>query len=102
MEVKLSLEGVAKPVPMAKGPGGVWSYTTQPLAPEIYGYNFLVGDESKIDPESHLLVPNIASAASNILVVPGNTPQPWDETAVPHGTLARASLYFEDCAWAAG
>jgi enterochelin esterase family protein len=87
MEVKLSLEGVAKPVPMAKGAGSIWSYTTQPLVPEIYGYNFLVGDESKIDPENHLLVPNFASSASNILVVPGDTPQPWDETAVPHGAL---------------
>src|SRR5579863_4078335 len=49
--VDLNLEGVAKPIPMAKGKGGVWSFTTQPLAPEVYFYSFLVGGEQRIDPE---------------------------------------------------
>jgi enterochelin esterase-like enzyme len=86
-KVELSLEGADKPLPMVKEAGGVWSYTTQPLAPEIYGYSFLVGDEPRIDPENHILAPNIAFPASNAVVVPGETPQLWDETAVPHGTL---------------
>jgi enterochelin esterase family protein len=86
-EVKLKLDGVAKPIPMAKGADGVWSYTTQPLAPEHYFYSFQDGDESRIDPENHLLVPNMAFSGVNVMVVPGDTPQPWDETAVPHGTL---------------
>jgi enterochelin esterase-like enzyme len=86
-KVALNLEGVAKPIPMTRGAGGVWSYTTQPLAPEIYGYSFLAGTEPRIDPENHALVPNIAFPAANSLVVPGDTPQPWDETNVPHGAL---------------
>src|ERR1017187_7324423 len=86
-KVELSLEGVAKPIPMAKGPDGIWTYTTQPLAPEHYFYTFRLGDETRLDPENHALVPNMAFSGSNILVVPGDTPQPWDETAVPHGTL---------------
>jgi enterochelin esterase family protein len=86
-EVKLRLETVDKPIPMAKGNNGVWSYTTQPLVPEHYFYSFLVGDEPRLDPENHLIVPNMAFSGSNVLVVPGDTPQLWDETAVPHGTL---------------
>jgi len=86
-KVELNLEGVAKPIPMVKGAHGVWTYTTEPLAPEIYGYSFLVGGESRIDPENHLLAPNIAFPASNAVEMPGDGPQLWDETDVPHGTL---------------
>jgi len=86
-KVELDLEGVAKPIPMVKEADGIWSYTTPPLAPEIYSYSFLAAGEPRIDPENHLLAPNIAFPASNAVEVPGDTPQPWDETAVPHGTL---------------
>ncbi len=37
-EVAVSLEGAAKPVPMHKDDAGVWSVTTEPLAPDFYGY----------------------------------------------------------------
>jgi enterochelin esterase-like enzyme len=86
-KVELNLEGVARPIPMVRGDGGIWSYTTQPLAPEIYGYSFLDGGQSRIDPENHVLTENLVYPAANVLVVPGATPQPWDETDVPHGTV---------------
>ncbi len=86
-QVELNLEGVAKPIPMEKGDGGIWSYTTQPLAPEIYGYSFLADDQPRIDPENHAVTPNIAFPAGNSIAIPGASPQPWDETAVPHGAL---------------
>ncbi|WP_263383709.1 esterase [Granulicella arctica] len=86
-KVELNLEGVAKPVPMVRGRDGIWSYTTQPLAPEIYGYSFLADGEPRIDPANHNLHPNIAFSAGNSVEVPGDGPQPWDETSVPHGTL---------------
>jgi len=85
--VKLSLEGVAEPIPMAKGAGGIWSYTTHPLAPEIYGYSFLDDGQPRIDPENYSVAANMAFPASNILEIHGDRPQPWDETAVPHGTV---------------
>ena len=86
-KVELNLEGVAKAIPMAEGKGGIWSYTTQPLAPEIYGYSFLDEGMPRIDPENHVLTENLVYPAGNVLVVPGDTPQLWDETAVPHGTV---------------
>jgi enterochelin esterase family protein len=85
--VELNLEGVPKPLQMIKGEGGVWSYTTKSLAPEIYYYSFLVDGESRIDPKNHRIAENLVYPASSILVVKGETPQLWDETDVPHGTL---------------
>ena len=86
-KVELNLEGVAKPIPLTKGKGGIWTYHTQPLAPEIYFYSFLDGGEPRIDPENHGIVSNLFFPASETVAVPGETPQPWDETAVPHGSL---------------
>lgn len=86
-KVELNLEGVEKPIPMTRGNDGVWSYTTQPLAPEFYFYSFLVDGESRLDPENHKVAPNLAFPASNVMEVPGPTPQAWDDTAVPHGTI---------------
>lgn len=85
--VELNLEGVAKPMPMVKGGGGIWSYTTESLAPEIYYYYFLVDGVPRIDRENHRIAENLVFPASSILVVKGKTPQPWEETDVPHGTL---------------
>ncbi len=86
-KVELSLEGVAKPVTMVRGSDGVWSYTSQPLAPEIYGYSFLADGQPRLDPENYDIVPNIAFPASNALFIPGAQPQLWAETSVPHGAL---------------
>lgn len=85
--VELNLDGVAKPIPMTRGKNGVWGYTTQPLAPEIYFYSFLADGQASIDPENHRIVPNLVFPAGNSLLVPGPTPEPWEETGVPHGTL---------------
>jgi len=97
--VELNLEGVAKPIPMTKGKGGIWSYTTAPLAPEIYSYSFGVGNEQRIeqrteqrleqrlDPGNQFVTLNLVNPAGNAIEVPGDGPQPWDETAVPHGTV---------------
>ncbi|HEY2860185.1 MAG TPA: alpha/beta hydrolase-fold protein [Terracidiphilus sp.] len=86
-KVELNLEGVAKPIPMTRGEGEVWSYTTPPLAPEYYFYSFIVDGVTRTDPENHHVAANLAFPASNVVEVPGPTPQPWDETNVPHGVV---------------
>ncbi len=40
-EVAVSLEGAAKPFPMQKDDAGVWSVTSEPLAPDFYGYTII-------------------------------------------------------------
>jgi enterochelin esterase family protein len=86
-KVELNLEGVAKPIPMVREKGGIWSFHTQPLTPEIYFYSFLDGGAPRIDPENHRIVTNLVFPASNAVEVPGEGPQLWDETDVPHGAV---------------
>lgn len=83
----LSLEGVAKPIAMEKDDAvGIWHVTTQPLAPEIYSYHFEVDGNRQLDPLNPHTTLNLLSI-SNQIAVPGDTPQPWEDTNVPHGTL---------------
>jgi enterochelin esterase-like enzyme len=86
-KVELNLEGVAKPIPMTRGKGGIWSFHTQPLQPEIYYYYFVDGGEPRIDPENHWVASNLVNPASSVVEVPGSGPQLWNETDVPHGTV---------------
>jgi enterochelin esterase-like enzyme len=87
-KVTLSLDGVATPIPMEKTQAGVWTVTTKPLTPEIYGYHFEADGDRRFDPNNPHFTINLVSAA-NLITVPGDMPQPWEETNVPHGTLHR-------------
>ncbi len=87
-KVTLALDGVAEPIPMGKDANGVWTVTTPPLTPEIYGYHFEADGDRRFDPANPRMTLNLVSV-SNMLLVPGDTPQPWEDTNVPHGTLHR-------------
>jgi enterochelin esterase-like enzyme len=71
---------------MEKDPTGVWSVTTQPLAPEIYYYHFEADGDRRLDPTTPNVSLNLVST-SNLLTVAGDTPQPWEDSKVPHGML---------------
>jgi enterochelin esterase family protein len=86
--VALRLEGVEQPLVMTKVAAGLWSYTTSPLAPEIYSYHFEVDGQTALDPQSTNYVAN-ALFHNNWLLLPGATAQPWEQSAVPHGVLHR-------------
>jgi enterochelin esterase family protein len=78
------------PEPMHKDAQGVWSYTTPPLAPDIYSYNFVVGGAQIVDPANQgdpLLINGPPQGQSEVLV-PGHPPQIWERANVPHGTVA--------------
>src|SRR5579864_7284724 len=85
-EVALSLEGVAKDQPMQKDEQGVWSITTEPLAPDFYGYSFVADGVRLIDPSNYLMKPNILSTQSQVHV-PGPGSLPWETGDVPHGEI---------------
>jgi len=87
-KVTLTLDGVAKPIPMEKDTTGVWSVTTQPLAPDVYGYHFEADGNRRLDPTNTRVTFNLVNI-SNLFTVTGDTPQPWEDTNVPHGTLHR-------------
>ena len=84
-EVLLGLEG-AKPVAMAKDESGTWSYTSQSLEPDYYGYFFIADGVFSMDPDNPSIKPNLISP-QNVFHVAGTTPQPWEVADVPHGTV---------------
>lgn len=84
-EVMLALSG-AEPVAMQKGTHGIWSVTTGPLEPNIYGYSFVADHVGLIDPSNSIIAPNLHNPVSMVLV-PGATPMQWEMTNVSHGVV---------------
>jgi len=84
-KVELGLEG-ADAVPMTKGQNGVWSITTQPLAPDLYGYSFTADGEARLDIHNPSTKPNLIWIG-NMVLVPGDPPLPWEVQSVPHGLV---------------
>ena len=68
------------PQAMAKGEDGVWSLTTEPLAPNIYHYNFIVDGlviPDPSNPDIKLIYRN--GGGDSMALVPGrNGPMPWE------------------------
>jgi enterochelin esterase-like enzyme len=85
-EAAISLEGVPKPIPMQKDDQGVWSLTTDPLAPDYYGYAIVADGVTLFDPSNHSIKPNFLYRASE-LHVPGPLSLPWEINNVPHGEI---------------
>jgi len=84
-EVALSLEGASKDLAMQKDEQGVWSVTTEPLAPDFYGYAFVADGVHLIDPSNPLMKPNLLNTTSQVHV-PGAA-LPWEVGDVRHGEV---------------
>jgi enterochelin esterase-like enzyme len=84
-EVNLAMEGVQTPFPMQKGDQGVWSFTTDALQPDYYGYSFVADGVGLIDPVNPLMKPNLLNTQS-MVHVPA-TGLSWEVADVPHGKV---------------
>jgi enterochelin esterase family protein len=84
-EVMLARDG-AEPLPMQKDEQGVWSVTTDPLQPDVYGYVFQADGVRLIDPSNHVMHPNLFNTES-VLHVPGSASLPWELNNVPRGVI---------------
>ncbi|HVJ07333.1 MAG TPA: alpha/beta hydrolase-fold protein [Acidisarcina sp.] len=84
-KVSVKLE-TAQNLPLTKDAEGLWSVTTPVLEPDLYGYVFDVDGTLVVDPQNTSYKSNLLSP-SNLLDVPGDVPQPWDRTDIPHGEL---------------
>jgi enterochelin esterase-like enzyme len=85
-KVELVLGGLPKKLLMEKDTTAIWTVTTPSLPPEIYGYHFEADGDLRLDPANPDTTINLVDIANEV-TVPGDTPQPWDPTDVPHGTL---------------
>jgi enterochelin esterase family protein len=84
-EVFVAREGADR-LAMQKDDKGVWSVTTDPLEPDIYGYSFVADGASYIDPVNPVLKPNLLGT-TNAVQVPSPTPLTWEVANVPHGIV---------------
>ncbi len=85
-EVAVYVEGASKPVPMQEDEQGVWSLTTEPLAPDYYGYTIIADGVGLFDPSNHVTKPNFLGRSS-VVHVPGPASLSWETGAAPHGEI---------------
>ena len=87
--------GPTPPAALSKGEGGVWNVTLGPFEPNIYTYGFLVDGVRASDPACRCTLTSAGRFASSKFTVTGSTSNPWDDRAVPRGTL-HYETYFSD------
>ena len=87
-EVKLYFEALPGPQSLKNDQQGVWSFTTEPVAPDIYIYSYVVDGLHVPDPANPKIKYSLF-ASENQLFVPGAKPQVWEITDVPHGIIHR-------------
>jgi enterochelin esterase-like enzyme len=83
-EVTVDLEG--KVTPLQQGADGLWTMSTPVLAPEIYGYRFIVDGQPMLDPRNTDVRNNLLGVEDN-LTIPGTPPLPWELQSIPHGIV---------------
>ena len=71
---------------MAKDSAGVWSTTIGPMAPQLWGYWFVVDGVKALDPGNGETQRD-GSRYDNLLMISGPESDPWDFKDVPHGTV---------------
>jgi enterochelin esterase family protein len=86
-EVMLAREGAAR-LAMQKDDQGVWSVTTDPVEPDLYGYSFIADGVGLIDPANPRMKPNLLNTQS-MVHVPGPGTLPWEMNDVPRGSVHR-------------
>jgi enterochelin esterase family protein len=92
-QVSVQFEGAGKPLAMQKDNEGIWSATTEPLAPDYYGYAFIVDGVAMFDPSNSATKPNFLYRSSELHVTPaaansGDSRSPtWEIADVPHGEI---------------
>ena len=90
-EVSVEIEGGGKPLAMQKDAEGIWSATSEPLAPDYYGYSFLIDGVTTLDPSNSAVIPNFLYRANELHIPPASAKDsaslPWEMANVPHGEI---------------
>lgn len=73
---------------MQKAENGIWSFTSEPLEPELYSYSFIIDGFRTTDPNNPFIVRDVASVM-NIFIIGGGQADLYKVNNVPHGTVAR-------------
>jgi len=71
---------------MTKDDSGIWSTTVGPLAPQLWGYWFMVDGVKALDPNNGETQRD-GARYDNLLMISGPESEWWDFKDVPHGTV---------------
>jgi len=77
-----------KPCDMTQDEHGVWSYTTEPLAGELYNYSFFVNGSRELDLANVYMCRDVATW-TNYFIVPKGMAADYLAQTVPHGTMSK-------------
>ena len=73
---------------LTKDDKGVWTYKSESLKPELYGYSFIVDGFSTTDPNNPFLIRDVASV-TNILIVGKGQADLYRTNDIAHGSVTR-------------
>ncbi|MFC3881873.1 esterase [Algoriphagus namhaensis] len=73
---------------LTKDDKGVWSFKSEPLPSELYGYSFIIDGFKTTDPNNPFLIRDVASV-TNIFIVGNGQADLYRTQDVPHGTVTR-------------
>jgi enterochelin esterase-like enzyme len=98
-EITVGGEWGGQPLKLTQNEEGIWSVTTPPLTPELYGYEFTVDKLRVADPGNPNVKPMRAPVTS-ILEIPGTPPLIHELRDVPHGAITIHPYYARELkAW---
>lgn len=96
----------ADQIPMTRDNDGIWSVTIGPLAPDMYGYDFILDGVNIVDPANTYTGPSTSLAlwagnpgtwsavnAWSYVTVPGPETDFFADAPVPHGAVATVRYY---------
>jgi len=81
----IDIPGTAK---MTKDDKGIWTFTSQPLASDLYSYTVIVDGFKTTDPNNVYIIRDVANVF-NVFIVGDGKGDLYQVSKVPHGTVAR-------------
>lgn len=73
---------------LKEGKGGIWEFTTDVLAPELYSYSFIVDGLQVKDP-ANVYMNRDVNSVTNIFIIKGGRGDLYSVNEVPHGTVSK-------------
>jgi enterochelin esterase-like enzyme len=80
-------QGQRQLVDLVKGAKGIWSIKVPALAPELYGYNFIVDSVTTLDPANLKVARDGTFRTENMLYIPGAASDLYWAKEGPKGTM---------------
>jgi len=88
MKTQWGVMDVPGTVNLTKDDKGIWTFTSQPLASDLYSYTVIVDGFKTTDPSNVYIIRDVASVF-NVFIVGGGKADLYQINKVPHGSVTR-------------